>query len=652
MQGDVSTTRARLASLPADRVSLSEVSRPAETVSQVGNAGLRPIFAEASRLGLLVAGATLGGPIGKALSATAQDDLLKLLGELETAGFSFRVAHGADELKPQSGSTVTAARVNAKILDSDGDWAAGRRSSPSCTSWRGEELLVSGHGMQGARVGSLHDLQALEAIGCGKDLSSLARPDLAEVLGRLEGAGVEFSLLRTDSFHGERPVPRVVGAYGALRAFSTTPTQAPDEQAQLRGGLAGTEPVSLQKLEDLDPLRFFVLGESVAGLDQDARARALRDLEQAGYTFHYGWDKDEKAHGAPEIWEKLKKGGDPGLRLGVRGAALLALRPEQVVEPEVGGARLKELSDHYLAAVRPRVASGMLDRAEGDRWIQSLDRALAHLPVDERGRVLAHLFVLESELGSADPVRTDLATRALQAVSDGLRPGEDVATALREYEALRRSIPDAEVGIATMRHVRLELPAKSFDPQDLAEQRERVVRLACLAPSFDLALRAQELIETTLPFDQGASLLESLVSLHRGLGEPSPDPGESTTGPLERAMEDYKLVLRTRAPQEALGEATQTLQTLYHALLPREGWNAARETFAFVERGWARKAFPQADKAATVDTLLQSWVLSQDLAGARAAALNPLVAGGSQVITGEDFVTVGGVKVPRKRQGP
>ena len=55
----------------------------------------------------------------------------------------------------------------------------------------------------------------------------------------------------------------------------------------------------------------------------------------------------------------------------------------------------------------------------------------------------------------------------------------------------------AQVAFDTLRHVRLVLPSQSFDADDLASQRARVVRTARLAPSFDEARQALELLEIT-----------------------------------------------------------------------------------------------------------------------------------------------------------
>ncbi|MBI3926332.1 MAG: hypothetical protein HY319_12395 [Armatimonadetes bacterium] len=600
---------------------------------------MRPVFREAARLGLLAAGASTGGPLGQALSAAAQEDLVHLLEEMRSAGLSFRLAQEPEDGSP--GWEPPLDRIQEKILDSDGDWAAGHRDGPSFTRFEGDELVVSGRGLEAARVTSLYDLQALDAFtaGPGRRTDHLPDPALAGTLRRLEEAGVEFRLQK-----GAKS--RAVGAYGAYRALTGTATMAPTEAEMLRAARPGTETIPATTREKLEPLRFFTLGEAVPELEGDARAQALRCLEEAGCTFHYRWEKGDRRHSAAEVWEQIRQGHDPMLQIGVCGGGIQDVTVEQLLEDSGPPAGLADLSRYYVEHLSPRLAAGELTARAGDLWMQALARPVGGLAVEGRGAVLDRLYRLEQAVdgnpGTGDQTarRAELAGGLLERLSQAVAGGWGLQDALEEIELLRRAVPRPEVALEAVGEVLLALPGYTFGAADLAEQRDRLVRTARLASSFEQARQALELLETTLPFEEGAALLDRLVALHQEL-----QPGVDS---LPEAMEDYKLVLRHRSPEESPGQAFETLRALHRILLPREGCQAGREAFRYLQHGWSRGAFPCADKEEAVRRFLESWVLSPDAEAAREAVRNP-GAGAGRIVTDEDQVIVGGVPVKRRR---
>lgn len=131
------------------------------------------------------------------------------------------------------------------------------------------------------------------------------------------------------------------------------------------------------------------------------------------------------------------------------------------------------------------------------------------------------------------------------------------------------------------------------------------------------------LVGYALPFDEGLALLTAIA-----------------------AADDYKLVLRFKAPGETPTEAAHTLGALHRVLVPALGWERSREAFLFIEKGIARGAFPR-PKEQTVDLFLQTGLLKRDLVAARRAVLE--VPGQSRLERHDEDVVVNGIRIPRRR---
>lgn len=150
-----------------------------------------------------------------------------------------------------------------------------------------------------------------------------------------------------------------------------------------------------------------------------------------------------------------------------------------------------------------------------------------------------------------------------------------------------------------------------------------MIRVCRLASSFKQGQRALEQIETTLPFDQGAELLERLTGNHRKLAVPDP---------LELALEDYRKILHYRLPNESLDRTCLTLERLQRAL-PIQ---VAPQAFRCLQSGWACDAFPYEDPLEVISLFVGEWFRSGDLGNARAAALEAPPPGAGGLVESEE----------------
>jgi hypothetical protein len=634
----------------------------------------RPFFAEAAKLGLMTSGATIGGPLGQALSTAAKEDLKALLTDLVKRGLALDCIGDADDYSTWGNRPQTPDRVATMILESNGDLSR-------------DDLVVSGPHMKYAPIEHVSDLEGVEPLALDKDPSRVPESPLAQTLLDLgEKAGVRYYVNYQNEDQGMKVLENIgmrkareVGPYGAWRALREAPPK-PDPDAPTwrepkkpdAGRLwVGREdprpfsfsfrpkevPVPVPDASAVERTAFFELGAPSPTLDADPLAVSLRDLEKRGYTFHFPWTQVDAQRTALGLYGELQGERPTEVLAGVRGAGKEKVTVEQLCDPARLSDSLKGLSRFFDDHVAGRLKDGTFDDRDANLWVEAAALPMQGLSVEKKGELLEKLYAFERERVPDPGFPALRASTGLKWMARLLRPSENPDGLLDETIALGRRGLMPETSGEAIEYFRNNLSLVTFDDADFQTQREQLVKLAALSHSFKDALDAASLISYTLPFDQGYKLLAAAVETDSAL-EPPKEPEDpqdfslkTPPTPFQQAMEDYKLVLAHRYGGESPEETAATLRSLHTVLVDRVGFESSRQAFVFIQRGAAHGAFGEFTRDMAAVTFADNFSRNKDLEAACRSALRLGKTADAAKITVDDStgdLVVGGIRI-RKR---
>lgn len=588
-------------------------------------------WSEAASLAAAPASASPGGPLGAVISDAARQDLASLFDSLRS-----RDVHLYRERVPPVSSTD-------KFEEMDGPQAAATvLAQPARFA---APLLVSIQAGQDASVmlpvRSLQGLQLLDAMHGLGDASALPHPSLGRALRTAADAGAEF--LARPSSGRTLPVP-------TFFAYEILTGDEPVANGITWSHDRGSQEVRNEQ-EALAYAYFQGQGPSQV-LANPALAEGIQQLQQAGVGFLTSDEPHQDLTGF-QAWRRLSEpdapSGAPTLTVGVAGVpcaettAAGLVRVQRQLEPLLAVYRdtiePSGMNDPTAAeAVRRLSTSGEPTRyaAQATLMVETWKQCL-HSGFCNTLTVRDKAFALYDWMAEQAP-RLDRPEEKAQALLrwTGVCGPEDARAAAEfAWHDLSQRHPDS---------AGYEQVAATFD--------HLLTRLGRL----DGAQRALEVL--TLPVGQASAsarmgVVDHLVDLAGPeLAAARKDKWRKGPDPLEEILSDYLAIAAACDGNEALEAVAGSFADLRGALTLRGRSKETRACFEFLENGRRAGLFTAKERDAAIRDFVEELVKCDSTDQARASMLaGARPRGPATVERQEDWVVVGGVRIPVKRPG-
>jgi hypothetical protein len=564
------------------------------------------LWSQAEQLGLLAGNGAVGGALGAQLS---QPEVRRMIEGLSKQGLRF-VPMG-------SGKSMTVEQTCDFLAKSGAKFAVG--------------LAIRSQKFNECRpLESWSDLRTLDAFYGETPSRIMKDAALIDALKNLMAHKVEFYRSRSYGGHYSRICPATV--YAELtQGFSRGPINVG----------RGTDGFAAHRPSDLIAMSYFEHGGSIEGLQRPDIAQAIRRDLDHGVTFH----SLDKRLSPQEVYHRLADGPHKLLYFGLGGAYVEHTNSDEVLDPSKRSPRFQQMSKLYEETVLPRVQRNEFRTGETAALVRSCAELTNGLELEPQWRLLLQLREAEAR-DTENPMRS--AVDDLLCVVNRRETGESVEASAADYMKLRAVLSRDDTWHAHA-YLRDELNAEKLPvTRPVAQSRERFRDLAARFGNF---FAARELLDALECPTAAAAYPDRVAFAESRLGLERQQRGED--GAADRVAALCTGLYVKRLADESDAEVIEVFDTLAAVLHEREGWTATRDAFFFLHDGLRQGQIPRKSVREATQQLLDIYALHGDLEQAKAGVqwLGPSEKPGGSVQAGDDYVVIGGVKVPRRRAG-
>ena len=586
--------------------------------------GSAPVAANASnpwpeleRLGLVSATTTVSGPIGQALTASARQGLCDALHRLEANGVTFERQRGVR----LPGLMDKYIRLSADEL------ADALENEPAEFK---TQFNVNVDKAEHVHLQNLTDLRLLDGWA---GLGSSALPTRASVIDAAHDAekgGWTFSARNYAGAYDSNE-PAVDSAFAALMALVHR------GEASMRQGNGSADWAPLTTDSDVIGASYFDGNGPDRGLSDGALAAAIREAASKGFTLSTS-EYIRNPSAARDVYTALAQG--KSVKIGHDTQWGIDVTAAEMKNLSLADARMKQATDIYERFAKPTL-SGTDRTSDAPFFVDFvLNDKHSHAP-DLKGMVLSECLTAErrgNDWNALSNANEDMG-HLLDMSGD---PARVLAFTAQFSAALQVNRRD-EVWNA-MTHARDEMKARAGSDTALAQVEALLVRLLEKTRSFPAALEGVDLVRIPM----GSETEEDRVRLFLDIAGREPEGGGGA-----HAADDYRAVMVHRLPTETLLEAGQRMLALFDTLALSKQQGRAAEAFCAIQEGTREGRFGSRSADETVQKLAEAMVTSRSLDDAMASLGShggAVPAGPSTVETGDDYVVIGGIRVPRSGQ--
>ncbi len=519
------------------------------------------------------------------LQLPLKEEMLQLLGTIRSAGYSLRQSHMGPPLPvvDEQLATQLVARPETAFSGLTVSRESENQTEDSSGIHPSFRLLAGMKRYQVERVSvsSLQDLKDLAALA-REDFDSLARPEAAAVMTRLEKAGVgllvsgsgydpatEGRLLHVKSMvlpgnhdwssleveeQREQP-PRPGGAFGAHREL------AADHSGTV--WLKAPHDTELTRMQSLAEASFFYLSDPHPELDKDPLACQMRDLALQGVQFLHGQSRLD----AMAAYRAVREDPERTFQVALDGAG---------ASPAPRGPDgLVQLGPDFCQALSYRQENRSAPLAERRTRIDALATPTGQSPAGklallQRLEEFHRLHEVEDPHGHGAHLVFGASPRSDQAMADLKRlarvagPGRPIEELADAFLALRAEPglqPDWLAAAVAFFHDHSPDPAR----------REGLLELGRLGgKSFATTLEAEQvLLQAQAPVSEAGQALKALVSAfdHRPQGG-FWERAEQASPPdaMDSALKAFRRLLELTGPGQSLARAGEDLGQMIERL--------------------------------------------------------------------------------------
>ncbi|MCE7873043.1 hypothetical protein DYH09_22060 [bacterium CPR1] len=589
----------------------SRPSAPAEATPadpgdqvQLQSTSLANPWPDLAQAGVLVAGSTVGGPIGTVITETARQDLLQAFRRLEQSGVKFEYRRRfvlPFGLRPRY-LELTADKACEHVLSQKPD--------------KLDRLQITTPGADRRRVTALRDLQFADAV-LGHDVLT------GEDKTRLE-------ILRSLEANDYKPTS------GSYYYYDEDERRPSDTLEHLRGLAAGqdiyfTAPGNERvaaKAETLSALDYFCGSGKDRGLKDPALAEDLKQAQEKGFEFFSDRDQlDARSvylQQAKNTWAREGKG------------VLLSVSRDELADLPALSERLAEYD-----AVYREVLSGAYAEVGWGRDTVYFPEIVAQggekFPLRVAAAVYAELL-RGSRKGDDDHYRVDERvgglTRKLFAECatpfELARKAALVSTtyASQGYQQANRVLSQTQEVIAAR---------AANSPQRQEQLEDLFFSLLSASGSIAAASEGMDLVRISV----GSESQEDRIRLFTDIARRLP------AGSTDQTSFCYRTILAERAGSESLAATGERFCKLLEGMAVGRHQDQATEVFAYFQQDLREGKSDTRQTDQRVTQFLQSLVLHDDVEKALKASFGGATSQGS-VAQQEDAVVIGGVRVPRR----
>lgn len=252
--------------------------------------------------------------------------------------------------------------------------------------------------------------------------------------------------------------------------------------------------------------------------------------------------------------------------------------------------------------------------------------------------ILTDLVRAEARAGEPASALTRAAEDLGHLLLEDKPPARVVTGAAQYISALRKN--GREAALAMLASGRDELRARTGNPAEYEHLQGVLVQLMERTRSIDAALEGIDLIR--IPF--GAETEEERLGVFLDLAAHEP---EKT---LDRTADDYRALLVHRAPGDTLATAGARMCHLLDMLALTDQQERASEVFATIQDRATSGEQGQKSPEQAVQRFSEQLALTGSVDKALTASLlGGISAGPGTVEQGDDFVIIGGIRIPRTK---
>ncbi len=559
---------------------------------------------ELAQAGVLVAGSTVGGPIGTVISETARQDLLGAFRRLEQSGVKFEYRRRfvlPFGLRPRY-QELTADKACEHALKQKPD--------------KLDRLQITLPGTDRRKLTALRDLQFADAV-LGHDVLSSQDKTRLETLRALEAK--DYKPTSSSYYYYDDDDRRPSDTLEHLRGL------AAGQEIYFTG--PGDERVTANA-ETLPALDYFSGSGLDRGLKNPGLAEELKQAHQQGFEFYSDRNKVDARvaylQEAKNLWTREGK------------SVLLPLSRDELTNLPGLSQRLAEYDGVYR-----EVLSGAYAEVGWDRDVTYFPQTVAQggekFPLRVAAAVYAELLRGSKKRGDDNyNVRERVDGLARKLYAECATPFElarktalvSATYAGQGYEAASRVLSQTQEVIATR---------AANNPQRQEQLEDLFFSLLSASGSIAAASEGMDLVRISV----GTESQEDRTRLFTDIARRLP------AGSTDQTSYCYRTILAERAGSESLATTGERFCKLLEGMAVGRHQDQATEVFTYFQQDLREGKSDPRQTDQRVTQFLQNLVLHDDVEKALQASFGGPTSQGS-VAQQEDAVVIGGVRVPRR----
>lgn len=569
-----------------------------------GSAATSPVVAnpwpELSKLSLLGGTTAVPGAIGAALTDSARQSLKGMFERLEAKG-----------VKIERQRLMRLPFVMDKNVPLNPEQAVERLGKQKA-EFKRLHALVPGEANP-VVLTSLKDLRALDALyGAGVATVHPARAATAEMLDEVRASG--WKVQNSQYYYEEDPNLSPLRAFRRMEDNQGVRVVKADRYLEVRTD------------EDLRSLEYFMGTGQDHGLDDPILAKRLKDAEAKGLRFV----ADNRSATPREVY--LLKGQRMGLAL--KDAEYhINIDAADLSDADGLKSKLEDFEKVYARTVRPAlVAANMKDWGSTPATLLFPQDPIS---LEARAAVFAELF---KACASSDRDRQTMqsAEQVFKAVRNGAPSAFELARRTKLVLPTLREA-GASAALRFLQDATATLAAKGGSKAEDEKVQETFYKLVNATGSVEAAFEGVDLVRITVGNERFEERLGIFLMIAARESESS----------LAQTAEHYRSLLVHRDPKEGLVKTADRFLRLIEGMGVGRHQGRAPEVFAAIQADLVAGAITCAQADERVESFLRNLALSNDVDRAVGAMTSSAGGPAGDITPGEDFVVIGGVRIPR-----